>query len=101
MKVRQGVKQQESEQAVADTESFLTPARKRSVRASIKRTSISAFGDAVLRWFAVNGRKTLPWQYNPTPYRVWVSEIMLQQTQVTTVIPYFQRFMVYLDNWDS
>ncbi len=41
----------------------------------------------------MHGRKDLPWQQNPTPYRVWVSEIMLQQTQVTTVIPYFERFM--------
>lgn len=52
-----------------------------------------AFSAAVLDWFEVSGRKDLPWQHNPTPYRVWVSEIMLQQTQVTTVIPYFQRFM--------
>ena len=50
------------------------------------------FSNSVLEWFAVDGRKDLPWQQNPTPYRVWVSEIMLQQTQVTTVIPYFERF---------
>jgi len=47
----------------------------------------------VLAWYRLNGRKDLPWQENPTPYRVWVSEIMLQQTQVSTVIPYYQRFM--------
>ena len=47
----------------------------------------------VLDWFDSNGRKDLPWQHNTTPYRVWVSEIMLQQTQVATVIPYYQRFM--------
>jgi len=47
----------------------------------------------VLDWFDRNGRKDLPWQHNPTPYRVWVSEIMLQQTQVATVTPYFERFM--------
>ena len=51
------------------------------------------FSPAVLDWFDQHGRKGLPWQHNPTPYRVWISEIMLQQTQVTTVIPYFQRFM--------
>lgn len=39
------------------------------------------------------GRHDLPWQQNPTPYRVWISEIMLQQTQVKTVIPYYLRFM--------
>ncbi|MGV6859922.1 MAG: A/G-specific adenine glycosylase [bacterium] len=47
----------------------------------------------VLDWFDAHGRKHLPWQEDITPYRVWVSEIMLQQTQVATVIPYFQRFM--------
>ncbi len=47
----------------------------------------------VLGWFDRHGRKDLPWQQNIDPYRVWVSEIMLQQTQVTTVIPYYQRFM--------
>lgn len=51
------------------------------------------FGRRVLTWFDKHGRKQLPWKENPTPYRVWVSEIMLQQTQVTTVIPYYQRFM--------
>jgi len=40
----------------------------------------------------VHGRKDLPWQQNPTPYEVWLSEIMLQQTQVSTVIPYYLRF---------
>jgi A/G-specific adenine glycosylase len=51
------------------------------------------FQNLVLKWFDLYGRKTLPWQYNKTPYRVWVSEIMLQQTQVSTVIPYFERFL--------
>jgi A/G-specific adenine glycosylase len=52
-----------------------------------------AFNRAVLDWFSRSGRKDLPWQQNPTPYRVWISEIMLQQTQVQTVIPYYLRFM--------
>lgn len=51
------------------------------------------FHKRVLAWFDRFGRRSFPWQQNKTPYRVWVSEIMLQQTQVTTVIPYFQRFM--------
>ena len=51
------------------------------------------FSTAVLSWFDAHGRKDLPWQRDPTPYRVWVSEIMLQQTQVATVIPYYQRFL--------
>lgn len=53
----------------------------------------TAFSKAVLKWFDQYGRKNLPWQQNISPYRVWISEIMLQQTQVTTVIPYFERFL--------
>jgi A/G-specific adenine glycosylase len=48
----------------------------------------------LLDWHAREGRHDLPWQQERTSYRVWVSEIMLQQTQVATVIPYFERFMV-------
>lgn len=51
------------------------------------------FSKAVLTWFNQHGRKDLPWQKDINPYRVWVSEIMLQQTQVATVIPYFEKFM--------
>ena len=51
------------------------------------------FGTAVLAWYDLHGRKDLPWQQAVTPYRVWVSEIMLQQTQVATVLGYFDRFM--------
>jgi len=51
------------------------------------------FAARVLAWFDAHGRKDLPWQRDVTPYRVWVSEIMLQQTQVQTVIPYFERFV--------
>ncbi len=51
------------------------------------------FAQRLLSWFDQHGRHDLPWQTERTPYRVWVSEIMLQQTQVGTVIPYFERFM--------
>ncbi len=47
----------------------------------------------LLSWCDRHGRHDLPWQREPTPYRVWVSEIMLQQTQVSVVIPYFERFI--------
>jgi A/G-specific adenine glycosylase len=47
----------------------------------------------LLAWYDRHGRKTLPWKHQRDPYGIWVSEIMLQQTQVVTVIPYFQRFM--------
>ncbi|MBA2780923.1 A/G-specific adenine glycosylase [Billgrantia kenyensis] len=53
----------------------------------------AAFQHRLLEWFDRAGRHDLPWQQERTPYRVWVSEIMLQQTQVATVIPYFERFM--------
>lgn len=51
------------------------------------------FATRLLAWFDLHGRHDLPWQHPRTAYRVWVSEIMLQQTQVNTVIPYFERFM--------
>ncbi|MGH8173541.1 MAG: A/G-specific adenine glycosylase [Rhodanobacteraceae bacterium] len=51
------------------------------------------FARALLAWFDVHGRKDLPWQHPRTPYRVWLSEVMLQQTQVRTVIAYFERFI--------
>jgi len=47
----------------------------------------------LLAWYDAHGRKNLPWQHPRTPYRVWLSEVMLQQTQVATVIPYFLRFV--------
>ncbi len=58
----------------------------------------NAFANQLLAWFHLHGRKSLPWQQKPTLYRIWISEIMLQQTQVTTVIPYFNRFMARFAN---
>ena len=51
------------------------------------------FAKRLLAWFDEHGRRDLPWQQDISAYRVWVSEIMLQQTQVQTVIPYYERFM--------
>jgi A/G-specific adenine glycosylase len=48
---------------------------------------------ALLAWWDRHGRRDLPWQQDPTPYRVWVSEIMLQQTQVATVLRYYDAFL--------
>ena len=60
-------------------------------------TSLNSLAPRLLDWFAENGRHDLPWQQHqtdmPNPYIVWLSEVMLQQTQVTTVLPYFARFM--------
>ncbi len=61
----------------------------------------ATFQQNVLAWFDQHGRKDLPWQKNITPYRVWLSEIMLQQTQVATVIPYFQAFITKLPDVES
>ena len=57
--------------------------------------------ERLLHWFDQHGRKHLPWQQNKTPYRVWISEIMLQQTQVTTVIAYFTKFIEIFPTLDT
>lgn len=59
------------------------------------------FSNALLSWFDLHGRKNLPWQQPIEPYRVWLSEIMLQQTQVETVIPYFLNFINTYPNIQS
>jgi A/G-specific adenine glycosylase len=56
-------------------------------------TTPAAFADEIVRWQLSHGRHALPWQNTRDPYRVWLSEIMLQQTQVTTVIEYYDRFL--------
>jgi A/G-specific adenine glycosylase len=59
----------------------------------VKPALSASFSSSILNWFAHSGRKDLPWQLDKSPYSVWVSEIMLQQTQVKTVIPYYLKFM--------
>jgi A/G-specific adenine glycosylase len=54
---------------------------------------MSAFAHSLIAWQRDHGRHDLPWQGGHDPYRIWLSEIMLQQTQVDTVIPYYQRFL--------
>ena len=56
-------------------------------------TRLPRIATRLVAWHAQRGRHDLPWQKNRSAYRVWVSEIMLQQTQVSTVIPYFEKFM--------
>jgi A/G-specific adenine glycosylase len=56
---------------------------------------------ALLAWYDQHGRRDLPWQLERTPYRVWVSEVMLQQTQVSTVLPYYERFIARFPDVDS
>jgi A/G-specific adenine glycosylase len=61
---------------------------------------ISTFASRLLGWWDQHGRKDLPWQHPRSAYRVWISEIMLQQTQVATVIPYFERWMQRVPEMD-
>lgn len=55
----------------------------------------------LLAWYQQHGRHDLPWQGTQDPYRVWLSEVMLQQTQVATVIPYYQRFLARFASLDA
>lgn len=62
------------------------------MKAAVAEAPAQGFAERLLAWQREHGRHDLPWQQARTPYRVWLSEIMLQQTQVATVIPYFERF---------
>src|SRR5947207_11818954 len=57
-------------------------------------SEMKSFAARLVAWHDRAGRKDLPWQNTRDPYRIWLSEIMLQQTQVATVIPYYRRFLV-------
>ncbi|QCI20673.1 adenine DNA glycosylase [Buchnera aphidicola (Brachycaudus cardui)] len=63
--------------------------------------TIYNFSQLVINWYHINGRKDLPWQKNKTLYIIWISEIMLQQTTVKTVIPYFKKFILNFPNIES
>ena len=56
------------------------------------------FSTRLIHWHESHGRKDLPWQKRKTPYKVWISEIILQQTQVVTAIPYFKKFIAEFPN---
>jgi A/G-specific adenine glycosylase len=64
-----------------------------AVCAGLPKAQVQGFAPQVLSWYKRHGRKDLPWQQSRDAYRVWLSEIMLQQTQVATVIPYYERFL--------
>ena len=70
--------------------------RKQIPRVARDDNALKDFATRLLSWFDTNGRHDLPWQHPCTPYRVWLSEVMLQQTQVRVVIPYFERFLAAL-----
>ena len=65
-----------------------------------EKRKIRRFSGTLLDWYRRSGRK-LPWRDNPTPYRVWISEIMLQQTQISTVLPYYDRFLKRFPDLES
>ncbi len=56
------------------------------------------FANRIAKWHELHGRHDLPWQGTKDPYRIWISEIMLQQTQVATVIPYYENFLKRFPN---
>ncbi len=60
---------------------------------SLSPSRLADFVPSVLDWYHQHGRRSLPWQLDKTAYRVWLSEIMLQQTQVATAIPYYRAFL--------
>ena len=65
----------------------------RTVQLSRKQISLmNSFSNRIINWYKKDGRHDLPWRKNISPYSIWISEIMLQQTQVKTVIPYFNKF---------
>ncbi len=57
---------------------------------------VDRFAERLLEWYEQHGRKGLPWQQERTAYSIWLAEVMLQQTQVATVIPYYLRFLKHL-----
>ena len=67
----------------------------------MRGASDDSFARRLLAWWDVHGRRNLPWQRERTPYRVWIAEIMLQQTQVRTVVPYFERFTARFPDVES
>lgn len=71
----------------------VVPAQAASAAGAVQDFSDPGFSEAVIRWQKLHGRHALPWQKTRDAYRIWLSEIMLQQTQVAAVIPYYQRFL--------
>ena len=67
---------------------------------SINKNS-QEFSEGITNWYLLNGRESLPWRRNVSGYKVWISEIMLQQTQVKTVIPFYKKFIKKYPNLES
>jgi A/G-specific adenine glycosylase len=70
------------------------------VKVSLKKSDYSKIRKKILNWFRQNAR-VLPWRIERTPYKIWISEVMLQQTQVNQVIPYYQKFISFFPDINS
>src|SRR6185503_14792183 len=68
-------------------------AREAAARRALTRSGMTPFAARVVAWQRAHGRRDLPWQASRDAYRIWLSEVMLQQTQVATVLPYYPRFI--------
>jgi A/G-specific adenine glycosylase len=81
------------EHAAPNAAATLSPMASRKFRVPQSTDSLPSFATRVVRWQRDHGRHDLPWQGTRDTYRIWLSEVMLQQTQVATVIPYYERFL--------
>ena len=63
----------------------------------MKKNETLTFRKALIGWYQAN-KRDLPWRNTNDPYRIWVSEVMLQQTQVATVVPFYHRFLQHFEN---
>src|SRR5688572_24073156 len=97
MKVTGSPTKRNSENAISPTVSMTRIAwpRRRRMNASmsLREWYPMSFAAKLIAWQRAHGRHGLPWQGTRDPYRVWLSEVMLQQTQVSAVIPYYERFL--------
>lgn len=71
-----------------------------NIKENLRKAELPAIAEPLLKWYDTH-RRNLPWREAPTPYHVWVSEIMLQQTRVEAVKPYYERFMEELPDIES
>ena len=78
---------------MAGSAGIIRPSRPEMKSAATDRARSRSFAQRLIAWQKAFGRRDLPWQRTRDPYRIWLSEIMLQQTRVPTVIPYYERFL--------
>src|SRR6202008_2877011 len=104
MKVTGSPTKRNSENAMRPTVSMTSTAwaiRRRMNAAILREWYPMSFAAKLVAWQRRHGRHDLPWQGTRDPYRIWLSEVMLQQTQVSAVIPYFKRFLQRFPSIDA